>query len=193
MRVSRFDLKSIKLEIICLCLVLSGVILGTLCFLSDIKIPLVVEMFSENVISETLLSGKVFLEFFAFGSAFLLVIFLSGFSAVYQPFIFISCVLVGICYGYSISQIYSDKAFPQVLLVVITFVIPYVIVVFSLIIATREAFYMSVGIASAIFSDKNFIGFKEAVRFYVAKFFVLEAIIAVGALSRCVLHGFLKI
>ncbi|MBE6837760.1 MAG: hypothetical protein E7509_07220 [Ruminococcus sp.] len=190
MRVSKNNLGNLKFEIICLCIVLVGVAVGTLCFLTDVDLSFLSDIFYKNHESNGLLSGEVFLKYFLFGSFVLLVIFLCGFSAVYQPLIFLSSLFVGICYGFPIAEIYSYEISGGLLFAVLTVVIPCLITVFALMIACREAFYLSVSIAGAIFSEKNFIGFKEAVRMYVVKFLVLEAIIAVGAFVRCLLFSF---
>ncbi len=190
MRVSNNRLFSINFETICIFLVVLGISLGTLCSLSDIKINILDKIYFINSSDGVFLSGNAFLSYFLFHSISLVCIFFFGMTAIFQPFIILECVFIGLSFGYGVSEIYQSGINNSVLFSVFTLVIPAVITVFSMIIAWREAFGLSVNVAKALFSSRNFIGFKDAVRIYLVKFFVLEAIIAVSALVRCVFYSF---
>ena len=190
MRVSNNRLFSINFETICVILLILGVSLGTLCSLSDVNFGIFDSVYFIKNSDNGFLSGSVFLRYFLFYSISLACVFLFGMTAVFQPFIILECVFTGVSFGYAVSGIYQSGIHNSLLFSVFTLIIPAVITVFSMIIAWREAFGLSVNIAKALFSARNFIGFKDAVKIYSVKFFVLEAIIAVSALIRCIFYSF---
>lgn len=179
-------------EIISIVLMLFGVVIGTFISLYNINIDLFDKMFTVNYSSESIFAFKYFLKWFLYFSLILIIIFVCGLSSVLQPIILSVGLVVGYGYGYCISQIYMSDYKNQVLIGVLSFVIPAVITSFSVMIAQREAFNLSVNVAKALFSSKNFIGFSEAIKIYIVKFWVLEAFLAVGAFLRCLTIAFYK-
>lgn len=125
--------------------------------------------------------AQVMLRSFAGGTVFLTIPFLMGFCAVSQPLIFLVPVFRGLGMGLGVASVYYSLGLQGIWVAAALILMPAIFTVYYMTVAVRESFIMSVTLASAVFSEKNFIGLRDAARIYCVKFLVLEAIAAVGA------------
>lgn len=190
MRVSSFgSLKNNRFEAICLALILLGVFVGTLGFVNQSSVYFTGGSAFEIKSNGNILDFNVFLKSFLGNALFLLVIFLCGFSAVLQPVIFACAIVKGMGLGVVASAMYTALGKEGIIDVILSMVFPSLFVVFAIVIGVREAFYMSVSIARAIFTERNFIGLKDASKLYTVKFLVLLTLVALGALAECIIKS----
>lgn len=184
MRVNKLGTKkSNRFEIIYLLTVLVGTFAGTLAFLAGYS------YLGEGSVLKTVTYSpiEIFLKYLLGNSLFMIISFVCGLSAVLQPLLFLSAAAKGFILGIEISRGYFVAGAENIPVVFAAGILPSVISVFCLLIASRDAFYLSVNVASAIFSDKNFIGLREAFRLYCTKYFILFVILTVGAGMNCLL------
>lgn len=190
MQVKKFGgFKNNRFEFFCVFLVIVGIFIGTVGFVTGNEFSLFKDNFLEVGKDKDFLRFDVFIKTFFGNLLFLFVIFICGFSAVLQPLIFACAVCKGMGLGVVASAIYTALGKEAVLQVFVSVVLPSLFVIFAIIIGVREAFYMSVSIAKAIFTEKNFIGLKDAAKLYIVKFVILVALISFGCVVECILKS----
>lgn len=194
MRVSGFGIhRKNPFELYFLSLVVAGVVVGTFLFQSLFSVSqfYVEALRPSDAGIKTLI--KLFFKGFAGNSVFMLVLFVCGFSAVLQPFILMTGFIRGVGIGLVVSSIYSSIGAQGIFNAFVYVAIPSFFTVLALVIAAREAEAMSLSIARAIFSERNFIGFRESSRLYVLKFAILEIIVAVGSAVEILCSSFINV
>lgn len=180
-------IKNNAFEIVFFTTILFGVFVGTVCYINDIL------MFSDKTYDFAFEITKdnyinLFMQKIIVNSTFIILLFLCGFSAVLQPLIFFSGFVKGLGLGRIICLIYSVYGINGVMKNAFQVVFASGIVMFTFVISAKEAFYHSFHIADAVFSEKNFIGFKEASRNYILRFLVFELISTVGVAFECLVN-----
>lgn len=165
-----------------------GVLLGVIshCFMSDAflkQMAAAQENFIEirkqqdfiTILIKSFLSSTVFL-----GTAFVF-----GFSAVAQPFELLLPVIKGMGLGVTMAQIYTQNGKSGMIICLIIILPCAAISVYALLMGVREAVGFSNVLMTDLLSLKQSGGLLPALKIYIAKFMVLEAIVAVSAGVDC--------
>lgn len=195
MQIKRTGLYSPKGYGILAGLVLVGTLLGTLVYMS--MDSSVIQRFGDLQsgfvsIRQELKLSQVLLRTLSSSTAFLVLVFVSGFCAVGQP-VAVSCLIVrGIGIGTVLSQLYSSCGM-RGMLWSLALVLPNALVSgTALVLGSREAISLSNVYAAFSLSDRQVNGLKETLRVYCAKFLVLEAVLAVSAGADCIVTYVMK-
>lgn len=125
-------------------------------------------------------------------TAYLFVLLISGFSAVFQPLIFACGFVKGLEMSVGIISIYSVLGIEGIPVAILFVIVPSLFTIFALTVGARESFFLSYNIAGAIFTEKYFLGLKDAVKLYKFKFFILEIIAFFGALIECIIKTIIQ-
>lgn len=172
-----------------LILFLLGVLIGTILYCSvDAESLYGLSRLSGSLIESRL--GQTFLQTLvnSFSGAFilLLVCFILGFGAVFQPAEMLIPVFRGLGIGVSLSGMYSQFGLNGFGISLILIIPNGIISAIVLIIAVREAIRMSNSISNIVFSAKS--GFEPLdYKLYFTKFVILSAILAVSSLADSLL------
>ncbi|MCD7822886.1 MAG: hypothetical protein LUG86_02535 [Oscillospiraceae bacterium] len=133
-----------------------------------------------------------FFSFFISSSSFVIVVFLMGFCAVFQPFEVLLVALKGLGLGLIARCVYaSDNLLPDLLLFLPFSVISSGILIFQ----ARDAVSMSMGYFSISITTENRLGMANEFREYIFRFFIYllscAVISALGCLTLSVMntHG----
>ncbi len=151
-----------------------------------------------NLFSHSFFSAESFLKmredkafagilFSSFGStsAFVIVAFVLGFSAIAQPFEVIIPLLKGVMLGVLAAQIYMQSQ-QHGILICLCLVVPCGIVsMYAVVSSAREAVGLSNIILTNTLTLGHTSGLRETVKLYAVKFLVLEAVTAVSAAVDC--------
>ncbi len=139
-------------------------------------------------VSGYLVSGRLSMTFVQVMGAslisstiFMMIPFFLGFCALSQPLILLLPVFRGAGLGIGIASVYGELGAKGIGVAAASVLLPAFFTVYALATAVRESLRMSVTLASAVFTEKNFLGLRDHARLYCVKFLVLEAVAAVGA------------
>ena len=165
-----------------------GVLLGVIshCFMSDAflkQMAIAQENFIEIrrhqdfiiILMKSFLSSTVFL-----GVAFVL-----GFSAISQPLEIILPVIKGMGLGATMAQIYAQNGKGGMFISLVIILPCAAISMYALLMGTRESVSFSNILMTDLLSSKQSGGLLPALKLYITKFVVLEAIVAVSAGADC--------
>lgn len=117
----------------------------------------------------------------------LLVVFACGFSAVFQPVIFVCGFAKGISIAVMILSAFEIYGAKGVGIVFLKVIMPCAFSVYALVIGARESFYLSCNLANGIFSKNTVLELKNASKLYIIKFLILEIFVVVGCLLECII------
>lgn len=178
-----------------LCVLLVGVLLGSL-FYGSMDTGIVKRLKSAQTgyvsLRQNLDFSKILLRTLSSSTAFLLVIFVSGFCALGQPVAVITLAIRGLGLGVVLSQMYSAYGVHGMLYSALLVVPNGLICSLALALGAREAICLSNQYAVYTLSDRQENGLRETVRLYCTKFLVLEAVLAVSAGADCLIAWMTK-
>lgn len=122
---------------------------------------------------------KIMISSFSSSLIFLFIIFLSGFSSIGQPCPFIILFLKGLSVGSCISYFYLTYSFKGLLYVLIIIIPSTFIVIFTLILSSKESIKLS-NLLFNTFLSKNIISIKT-LKLYIIKNMILVCFLLVSA------------
>lgn len=178
-----------------LCVVLVGVLLGSL-FYSSMDAGVIKSLGNTQSgfvsVRQQMQFSQILLKTLGSSTLFLFVIFVSGLCAVGHPIVIGTLAVRGLGLGVVLSQLYSSFG-AKGLLYSAALVLPNgLICAVALAFAAREALCMSNQYALFSLSDRQVDGLRETLRLYVTKFLVLEAVLAVSAGVDCLVTWITK-
>ncbi|MBQ8623714.1 MAG: hypothetical protein IJ424_04960 [Oscillospiraceae bacterium] len=125
-----------------------------------------------------------FASTFIFAEVFVVIMYLNGFGAIFQPFSLILCTLRGLGLGVCVRGIYLSD---NILLSLVAF-LPFAIA--STVVILLQA-KLSIKMAGYYFSltvtSENRLGVKNEIHDYTAKFIILSIILAILSALNCLL------
>lgn len=195
MRIRKVGIYTGKFYAGLLCVLLAGVLLGSL-FYGSMSADTVRSLNSVQAgflsVRQNLDFSKILLKTLSSSTAFLFVIFASGFCAVGQPAAAAALVLRGLGLGVVLSQMYSAYGLHGMFYSALLIAPNGLICSFALALGAREAICLSNRYAVYTLSDRQENGLRETVRLYCTKFLVLEAVLAVSAGADCLIARLTK-
>ena len=171
-----------------LCVVLFGVLLGSIFYrYMDSGIAQSLSNTQTGFVSlrQEMRFSQILLRTLSSSTLFLVVLFVSGLCAVGHPFIICTLAVRGIGLGVVLSQMYSSSGTKGILYSAVLVLPNGIVSTLALVLAAREAICLSNQYAVFTLSDRQMCGLKETVRIYGAKFLVIEAVLAVSAGADC--------
>lgn len=156
-----------------LCVMLIGTVVGVaLSYMNSFSL-------SEHIMSSSDMS-KLLVKILLYLSTVLIFIFISGFSAIGQPFALIIIFLQGLCIAAAAKEMYVAYMFSGYLINLI--LLPGIIISsFCYLFAAREAILMSGLITSFVLTEGNVSGKRESLKLYCVKYLIIEAVLAIAA------------
>jgi hypothetical protein len=169
---------------------LLGMLFGALCVcyinsqLSDLLKSAENELFSVRRSGDL---SKILLSSFAGTGFYLITAFILGFSAFAQPFELTLPFLRGLGCGVILTQIYGSTLSGIPLLKIAAVLPGTIISMIIIVLAGREAVYMSNRLFKICFNDRIFDGLLMRTKVYVSRFLTLLAASSIVAVIDCVL------
>lgn len=195
MRIGKVGLYTGKFYAVLLCIVLVGVLLGSLFYSSmsaDTVRNLNVTQAGFVSVRHRLDFSSILLKSLTSSTAFLFVVFLSGFCAVGHPVAVSTLAVRGLGLGVVLSQLYSTYGAKGMLYSALLVLPNGFICSLALAFGARESICLSNQYAVFTLSDRQTNGLRETVRLYCTKFLVLEAVLAVSAGADCLIAWMTK-
>lgn len=188
MRIRRVGVYSHKFYAGLLCVVLVGVLLGSL-FYSSMDQGTLKSLSNTQSgfvsLRRQMDFSQILLKTLGSSTLFLLVIFLSGLCAVGHPIVICTLALRGIGLGVVLSQLYSSFGVKGMLYSALLVFPNALICSLALVLGARESLCLSNRYALFSLSDRQEDGLRETLKVYCVKFLVLEAVLAVSAGVDC--------
>lgn len=164
--------------------VLTGVLIGTLCYctagegFAESMLPVGRDFIRSRLAMD---HGQILLRSFLGTSAYMSVLFMLGLCAVGQPFEIAVAVFRGMGIGLTMSQLYAVYGRQGVPYSAGLMIPGAIVSSLAIISGVKEAFTLSGIYLRHTLSAEREMGMFEAAKLYCAKFFVLEAVVAVSA------------
>jgi hypothetical protein len=169
---------------------LLGVLFGAICYCyvdSELSEQLKSAEYSLFSIRRSGNFSRILLTSLAGTGFYLAVAFFLGFSALSQPFELLIPFFHGVSSGVMLTQIYGGN-FSKLLLLKAAAVLPGTLISLTVIIlAGREAFYLSCKLFTACFHERLFDGLLKRIKLYTVRFFALLAAASVSSVVDCIL------
>ncbi len=140
-----------------------------------------------NATLSSLLNGKwlhAFVSSFVFTEVFVVIIYLSGFGAIFQPVSLILCAVRGVGLGVCVRGIYSGT---NVLLNLAAF-LPFAVASTAVILSqAKQSIKMAGYYFSLTVTNENRLGVKTEIHDYTAKFVIHTIVLAILSALNCLL------
>ncbi|MFA5658502.1 MAG: hypothetical protein WC900_04395 [Oscillospiraceae bacterium] len=170
-------------------LMLSGILVGALVFCglngdTADRLSFLGQGFLEERYEKS--SFAILADSFFSATAYLIVIFLLGFSAISQPFEFLVPFFKGLGLGATVAQIYSLTGTKGFIIVLFLILPGAAIVSLGMLIAVKDAVRFSNLLLHTAVSTGYTNGMRENTRLFCSRILIFEAVMAAGALTDCI-------